>query len=173
MRTPPDSPGNRGPLVSAYSSWSRKSGRAATWSPAWPCPTAPCVHFQLSIGGKKFPIILSEDCGCTPKVTEYLIKSQGSAQGMAIGSPPSRGLEAGVATVASCFQFGRGCEPHLMWPVRAMKCTWHRTCHLPQGGWNTGSSNIPPIEAQGPASQVLDSGYRKKEGWVSITVSSG
>lgn len=63
-------------------------------------------------------------------------------------------------------------NPYLMWPVRAMKCTWHCTCHLPQGGWCTGSPNIAPLEAQSPASQVLGSGYRKKEGWVSITVSS-
>lgn len=69
------------------------------------------MHFQLFIGGKKFPIILSEDCGCAPKVTECLIKSQDLAQGMAIGGPLSRGSEAGVAIVASCFQSGRGCEP--------------------------------------------------------------
>lgn len=69
------------------------------------------MRFQLSIGGKAFPIIFSEDCGCAPKVTEYLIKSQDLAQGMAVGGPPSHSSEAGVAIVASCFQAGRGCEP--------------------------------------------------------------
>lgn len=87
------------------------------------------MRFQLSIGGKKFPIILSEDCGCTPKATEYLIKSQGLAQGMAIDGPPSCGSEAGVATVASCFQSGRGCEP--LFDVASEGHEMHLVLHLP------------------------------------------
>lgn len=58
--------------------------------------------------GKRFPVILSADCGCTQNVTKCLIQiprfAPGDGKNAAVGGFPAGGSQADAAIVAHCFQ---------------------------------------------------------------------